>query len=88
MVDRRVSVLVPFLLLPSVDLWAQGLPVDTGSHVPVALWFVGCMILGLVMAYAIVHTRGRSRSERRVTEQATEQLYNDVERDRRRSGDP
>jgi hypothetical protein len=85
---RRFSILAPFVLLSSGHSWAQGLPVDTGSPIPVALWFIGAGVLGVVLAYGIVHNRTRSRAEKKRTEQATEVLYSDVERDRRRSGNP
>jgi len=77
-----------FFVLWSDDLWAQGLPVNTGSHLPVALWFVGTGVLGLVLVYAIWRNRGRTRAQRQSTEHATERVYSETERDRRRSGDP
>jgi hypothetical protein len=75
-------------LLAPCELAAQGLPVRTGSHVPVWIWFVGSGILGLALAYGIIRTRGRSRGERKVTEQATKRLYAEEERDRVKSGEP
>ena len=68
------------------DLAAQGPPVDTGSHIPVALWFVGAGVLGIVMVYGILRNRKRTRAEVQRTEQATRDLYKDEERDRVRSG--
>jgi hypothetical protein len=68
------------------DLAAQGLPTATGSHFPVALWFVGAGVLGLVLAYGIIRNRSRTRAEKQVTEQATKRRYAEEERDRVRSG--
>jgi len=73
-------------MLSATNVTAEGLPVDTGSHLPVALWFIGAGVLGIVMAYAILRNRTRRRGERQVTEQATKNLYAEEERDRRRSG--
>ena len=48
---------------------------------------VGCAcVLGLVIAYAIFRNRTRSRAEKQVTERATKKLYDEEERDRKRSG--
>jgi len=57
------------------ELAAQGPPVDTGSHIPVALWFIGAGILGIVMVYGILQNRKRPRAEVQRTEQATRDLY-------------
>ena len=54
---------------------AQGLPVETGSHVPVWLWFIGAGILGLAIAYGITRNSKRSREEKAKTERATKELY-------------
>jgi hypothetical protein len=75
------------LLSSAQDLLAQGLPVDTGSHIPVAMWFVGAGILGLVMAYGIIRTRSRTRAEKQLTERATRQLYADKGREESRGAD-
>ena len=65
-----------FLLISStMNLAAQGTPVDTGSQIPVALWFVGAIVLGLVLVWAILHNRKRTRAERLMTEQATKENY-------------
>jgi hypothetical protein len=75
------------LVLPPEDLAAQGLPVETASQIPVALWFIGAGVLGVVIAYGIWHNRGRTRAEKQMTEQATKKLYaEEEERDRARSG--
>jgi uncharacterized integral membrane protein len=68
------------------NLAAQGLPVETGSHVPVALLFAGAVVLGVVIAYGITRNRSRTRSEKQITEQATKDLYVREERDRANSG--
>jgi hypothetical protein len=62
--------------------FAQGLPVDTGSQIPVMLWFIGAGILGLVIAYGIMRNRGRTRAEKQLTESATKNLYRREENDR------
>jgi hypothetical protein len=48
----------------------------------VALSFVGAGVLGLVLAYGIMRNRRRTPAERRITEQATKDLY---ERENRNS---
>ncbi|KRR14858.1 hypothetical protein CQ12_28770 [Bradyrhizobium jicamae] len=81
------TILVLFILLffPN-DLAAQGQPVETASHLPVALWFIGAGVLGLVMAYGIMRNRTRTRAEKQSTEQATKTLYTKENRDRAASG--
>jgi len=74
------------LVLWPHELAAQGPPVDTGSHIPVALWFIGAGVLGIVMVYGIMRNRNRTRTEVQRTEQATRDLYKEEERDRARSG--
>jgi uncharacterized integral membrane protein len=64
------------------DLAAQGLPVETGSHLPVALWFIGAAVLGLVIAYGIMRNRSRTRAEKHITEQATKNTFAEENRDR------
>jgi hypothetical protein len=80
--------LAVFVLVSSAQsLLAQGLPVDTGSHVPVAIWFVGAGVLGLVMVYGILRTRNRTRAEKQATERATRQLYAEEDRKEARGAD-
>jgi hypothetical protein len=79
----RGIVYLAFVLLLPHELAAQGLPVRTGSHVPVWLWFIGSGILGLAIAYGIVRTRNRTRAEKATTEQATKELYAKEDRDSR-----
>jgi len=74
------------LVLFSDELAAQGLPTETGSHFPVALWFVGAGVLGLVLAYGIIRNRRRTDAEKQITEHATKSRYAEEERDRVRSG--
>jgi hypothetical protein len=62
---------------------AQGLPVREASQVPLALWVIGTAVLGLVLAYGIIHTRNRSRRDKQITELGTKDLYAQEERDRR-----
>jgi hypothetical protein len=76
--ERATSILaVALMLLPLFpgELAAQGQPVETASHIPVALWFIGAGVLGLVLAYGIMRNRRRTRSEKQMTEQATRDQY-------------
>jgi hypothetical protein len=61
---------------------AQGLPVETGSHLPVWLWFIGAGILGLAIAYGIMQNSKRSAAEKATTERATRDLYAKEDRER------
>jgi uncharacterized integral membrane protein len=70
------------LVCAAQPAFAQGLPVKTGSPVPIAVMFLGAVLLGCVMAYGIVHTRKRSQADKMRTEQATRELYKDEERRR------
>jgi hypothetical protein len=83
----RPAITLAGLSLPMLpdNLAAQGQPVETGSHLPVALWFVGAVILGLALAYGIMRNRRRTIAEKRATEQATKSLYAEEERDRVKS---
>ena len=65
--------------------FAQGLPVYTGSQLPVALLFIGSGVLGLAIVYGIMRNRRRTQSEKNKTEQATRELYRAEDRDRRAS---
>ncbi len=79
---HRELVLAPLLLVFSTrEMVAQGLPVDMGSDIPFAILFAGTAVFGLVLAYGILRTRNRTRSEKRLTEQATKDLYAREERD-------
>ena len=64
-----------FLLTMAANAEAQGLPVDMGSHLPVALWAVGTAVLGIVLAYGIAKNRQRTKFEKQLTERATKDLY-------------
>jgi hypothetical protein len=86
-VKRSTAALIPALLVslsPRAD--AQGLPVYTGSSIPVAIWVIGTIVLGCVIAYGIVHTKNRSRVEKQRTEQGTKEVYRQEERDRVNKG--
>ena len=72
-----------FLFLPEGGA-AQGLPVETGSHLPVALMLVGVAVLGVVIAYGILRTGSRTSAEKRMTDQATKELYTREDHDARR----
>jgi hypothetical protein len=45
---RKAMLAFPYLLFFPGDVLAQGLPVETGSPIPVAIWFAGAAVLGLV----------------------------------------
>ena len=76
-----ILALLVLALFPD-DLAAQGLPAETGSHLPVALWFIGAAVLGLVIAYGIMRNRTRTRAEKHITDQATKNAYAEENRDR------
>ena len=81
----KLALIVPALLVLALfpdDLAAQGLPVETGSYLPVALWFIGAAVLGLVIAYGIMRNRSRTRAEKHITDQATRNAYAEENRDR------
>lgn len=63
------------LVLSPLDLAAQGLPVQNGPLFPVALWWIGALVLGLALVYGIMRNRRRSSGEKGLTERATKQLY-------------
>lgn len=79
--SKPAVALVVLALFPA-DLAAQGLPVETGSHFPVALWFIGVAVLGLAIAYGIMRNRSRTRAEKHITEKATKNAYAEENRDR------
>jgi hypothetical protein len=74
------------LVLSPADLAAQGLPVQNGPMVPVALWWIGAFLLGLILAYGIMRNRSRTRAEKDLTERATKQRYAEEARKERTSG--
>jgi len=78
----KTAVIILALLVLADDLAAQGLPAETGSHLPVALWFIGAAVLGLVIAYGIMRNRSRTRAEKHITDQATKNAYAEENRDR------
>ena len=71
---KFATILTLLTLFPG-ELAAQGQPTETASHIPVALWFIGAAVLGLVLAYGIMRNRRRTRAEKQLTEQATKDLY-------------
>lgn len=71
----KFAAIVTLLALIPNELAAQGQPVETASHLPVALWFIGAGVLGLVLAYGIMRNRRRTRAEKAATEEATKDLY-------------
>jgi hypothetical protein len=80
-----ISTLVALVSFPA-DLAAQGQPVQNGPMLPLALWWAGAAVLGLVLAYGILRNRRRTRAEKQVSEQATKNLYAEEERARVQSG--
>jgi hypothetical protein len=71
---KLAAITILLILFPG-GLAAQGQPVETASHLPVALWFIGAGVLGLVLAYGIMRNRRRTTAEKQITEQATKDLY-------------
>jgi len=45
------------------------------DHLPLWVWVVGVVVLGLVIAYGIVRSGQRTRREKALTESATKDLY-------------
>ncbi|WP_171708450.1 hypothetical protein [Bradyrhizobium archetypum] len=74
-VERKLPAILMLLTLFPGKLAAQGQPVETASHLPVALWFIGAAVLGLALAYGIMRNRRRTRAEKQITEEATKDLY-------------
>jgi hypothetical protein len=79
------ALLFAWVLSPSNSA-AQGLPVQNGPMLPVALWWIGAFVLGLAMAYGIFRNRKRTRAEKEMTERATRDLYAREARGEHRSG--
>jgi hypothetical protein len=91
--NRRARVVKPAIVmvvvaavLSPLDLAAQGLPVQNGPMVPVALWWIGAFLLGLAMAYGIMRNRTRTRAEKDLTDRATKKLYANEAQEERKSG--
>ena len=76
-------VLIAAVLSP-VDLVAQGLPVQNGPMVPVALWWIGAFLLGAALVYGIMRNRNRTRAEKDLTERATKDLQVQEAREEKR----
>jgi hypothetical protein len=79
------ALLFAWVLSPSNSA-AQGLPVQNGPMLPVALWWIGAFVLGLAMAYGIFRNRKRTRAEKELSERATRDLYAREARGEHRSG--
>ena len=71
---------IALLLTMTARAEAQGLPVDMGSHLPIALWAVGTVVLGIVLAYGIAKNRQRTKFEKQLTERATKDLYKEEDK--------
>jgi hypothetical protein len=84
-VPRAVLLALSALIFLPDNLSAQGLPVETGSPVPIAIWAIGTVVLGLALAYGIMRNRSRTRAEKQITDQATKNVYAEEERDRLRT---
>jgi len=65
----------------SRDAFAQGEPVQNGPMLPVALMWAGSGLLAVALIYGILRTATRTRAEKRLTEQATKQLYAETDRE-------
>ena len=76
-------VLIATVLSPA-NLVAQGLPVQNGPTVPVALWWIGAFLLGAAVVYGIMRNRTRTRAEKDLTERATKDLYAEEAREEKR----
>jgi hypothetical protein len=76
-------VLVATVLSPA-NLVAQGLPVQNGPTVAVALWWIGAFLLGASVVYGIMRNRTRTRAEKDLTERATKDLYAEEAREEKR----
>ena len=81
---KAAIVLVLAAVMSPDDLAAQGLPVQNGPMVPVALWWIGAFLLGLALIYGIMRNRSRSRAEKELTERATKDLQAQEARDEKR----
>lgn len=46
---------------------------------PEWIWGVAIIILGITLAYGVIRSRGRSRAEKKVTDEATLRNYRDEE---------
>jgi hypothetical protein len=57
-----ILTLVALVLFPA-ELAAQGQPFQNGPMIPLALWWAGAAVLGLVHAYGIWRKRRRTRFE-------------------------
>jgi preprotein translocase subunit SecG len=49
---------------------------------PLWTWFLGTFLLGIILVYAIMRNRRRSRAERIITNEATKDLYRQENRSR------
>jgi len=76
------SALVAAVLSPA-EMAAQGLPVQNGPMFPVAVWWIGALLLGLALAYGIMRNRSRTRAEKDLTGRATKKLYAEEAREER-----
>ena len=72
------------LISTPAPLAAQGLPVQNGPAFPVALMWIGALVLGLILIYGIMRNRRRTQAEKQLTEQATKNLYAEEARDEKR----
>jgi hypothetical protein len=55
--------------------WQPKISLSKRPHFPVALWLIGAGVLGLVLAYGIMRSQRRTPAERRITGDATKDLY-------------
>jgi|1185.fasta_scaffold116435_2 flagellar biosynthesis/type III secretory pathway M-ring protein FliF/YscJ len=54
------------------------------TQVPVAIWWAGSVLLAAAVIYAIMRNRTRSPSEKLRSEQATQEVYAEEEREAQR----
>ena len=72
---KAVTPTVFGLVLLPATVFAQGVPVETASPIPLAIWVIGLFVLGLAIAYGIWRNGTRTRAEKQTTERATKNLY-------------
>ena len=76
-------VLIATVLSPA-NLVAQGLPVQNGPMVPIALWWIGAFLLGAALVYGVMRNRTKTSAEKDLTERATKDLYAEEAREEKR----
>jgi hypothetical protein len=81
---KLAGLLTLVVLLSPGDLAAQQ-TAEPKSMIPIALWWIGSLVLGLGLAYGIWRNRSRTRADKQRTEQGTNELYKKEQRSEDRS---